>query len=112
MEPSRNGPTISVGLPVFNGENFVREAIESILSQTFSDFELVISDNASTDSTQSICEEYQQKDKRVRYFRSPENRGASWNFNNTFHLSQGEYFKWAAHDDVLLPRYFSRWQYQ
>lgn len=105
MEPSSNGPTISVGLPVFNGENFVREAIESILSQTYSDFELVISDNASTDSTQSICEEYQQKDKRVRYFRSDENRGASWNFNNTFKLSRGEFFKWAAHDDVLLPRY-------
>ena len=105
MEPSSISPIISVGLPVYNGQNYIREAIESILAQTYANFELVISDNASTDETQVICEEYAKMDPRIRYFRSPENRGAAWNFNNTFNLSKGEYFKWAAHDDVLLPRF-------
>lgn len=101
-------PKVSVGLPVFNGERFVAEAIESILAQTFEDLEIVISDNASTDGTEEICRAYAEKDERVRYVRSRENLGAAYNFNQTFHLSSGTYFKWAAHDDVLLPEFLER----
>jgi glycosyltransferase involved in cell wall biosynthesis len=94
---------VAVGLPVYNGEAFVSEAIESILSQTFTEFDLIISDNASVDSTEEICRRYAALDERVRYIRQPTNLGAAANHNSTFRLSQSEYFKWAAHDDVLAP---------
>jgi len=92
-------PPVTVGMPVYNGERYVRRAIESILSQTFQDFELVISDNASTDTTQRICTEYASKDRRVRYYRSDRNRGAAWNHNRVVELARGEFFKWQCHDD-------------
>ena len=95
---------VTIGLPVYNGENFLAMAIESVLSQTFTAVELVISDNGSTDSTQRICEEYASYDPRVRYFRSPENRGASWNYNRTVQLARGQHFRWLAHDDMLTPQ--------
>jgi glycosyltransferase involved in cell wall biosynthesis len=94
---------VSIGLPVFNGENYLAEALDSLLAQTYSDFELIISDNASTDKTKEICEAYARKDQRLRYFRNENNIGAAKNFNRVFELSSGEYFKWAAHDDVILP---------
>jgi len=96
---------ISVGMPVYNGENYIREALDSILSQTFRDFELVISDNASTDATEEICKEYLAKDERVRYYRNSRNMGATWNNNRVFELAQGEYFKWAAHDDICASEF-------
>ena len=92
-------PRVSVGLPVYNGERYVREAIESILSQSFPDLELIISDNASSDATERICKEYADKDTRVRYYRSERNRGAAWNHNRVVELARGEYFKWQCHDD-------------
>ena len=101
-------PQVSIGLPVYNGENFIRAAIESILNQSFQDLELVISDNASTDRTQEICLEYASQDARVRYHRNPVNRGPAWNYNRVFELSSGEYFKWAAHDDVLQPTFIAQ----
>lgn len=101
-------PRVSIGLPVYNGANYLREAIESILNQTFTDFELIICDNASTDSTQDICEEYAKKDSRIRYYRNPKNVGANPNYNLAFHYAHGEYFKWAAHDDVLHPRFLEK----
>jgi cellulose synthase/poly-beta-1,6-N-acetylglucosamine synthase-like glycosyltransferase len=66
-------PKVSIGLAVFNGENYIREAIDSILAQTFTDFELIISDNASTDRTKEICKEYESKDSRTEYYRNPSN---------------------------------------
>ena len=96
-------PTVTIGLPVYNGENFLAEAIESVLSQTFEDYELVICDNASTDRTEEICRRYARQDKRVRYHRNVRNWGPAWNYNRTFELSRGRYFKWAAHDDVFAP---------
>ncbi|MGE5365421.1 MAG: glycosyltransferase family 2 protein [Bacteroidota bacterium] len=96
-------PLVSVGLPVYNGENYVKSAIESILAQTYTNFELIISDNASTDSTQKICEEMAQKDSRIKYFRNEINIGASGNFRRVFELSAGKYFKWTGHDDVSAP---------
>ena len=99
---------VSIGMPVYNGEQFIAEAIDSILSQSFGDFELVISDNASTDATQQICEEYAKREPRVRYSRLPENLGAARNYNRVFKMASGAYFKWAAHDDILHPEFLSR----
>lgn len=101
----QTGPRVSVGLPVFNGENYLAEAIDSILAQTFTDFELIISDNASTDRTEEISRVYVERDNRVRYFRHATNRGASPNYNFTVGQARGTYFKWMAHDDVLRPRF-------
>ena len=98
-------PRVSIGLPVYNGENFLEFALDSILGQTFQDFELIISDNASTDATESICRRYAAKDSRIRYYRNPNNQGAAQNYNRVFALARGEYFKWAAHDDVCKPNY-------
>jgi glycosyltransferase involved in cell wall biosynthesis len=102
---TRSKIKVSLGLPVYNGERFVRQAIQSVLDQTFTDFELIISDNASTDSTPDICEEFARKDSRVRYIRQEINIGAKANFNRVFEYSRGEYFKWVAADDVCGPRY-------
>lgn len=98
-------PIVGLGMPVYNGERFVAEAIESILRQSLSDFELVICDNASTDRTQEICTAFASSDGRVRYFRNNANLGAHPNYNRTFELSRGKYFKWAAYDDVLRPEF-------
>lgn len=101
-------PQASIGMPVYNGEPFLEEALDSILAQTFSDFELIISDNASMDQTEKICRKYAAKDKRIRYFRNHRNVGAAKNFNQVFWLSRGEYFKWAAVDDVLEPEFLAK----
>src|SRR5215510_12797807 len=93
-------PRISIGLPVYNGEKFLREALDSLLTQTFEDFELILSDNASTDETPAICRVYAAADKRVRYVRNAANIGVYRNFNRVFQLASGKYFKWAAADDV------------
>jgi glycosyltransferase involved in cell wall biosynthesis len=98
---------VSIGLPVYNGENYIQEAIESILSQTFEDFELIISDNASTDQTEAICCSYALKDERIRYFKNKENLGAANNYKRVFNLASGELFKWAAHDDICLPSFLA-----
>jgi glycosyltransferase involved in cell wall biosynthesis len=84
------------------------QAIESILAQTFGDFELIISDNASTDDTEEICRRYADQDPRVRYYRQAHNVGAAANFNRTFELATGRYFKWAAHDDLIEPTYLEK----
>jgi glycosyltransferase involved in cell wall biosynthesis len=101
-------PRVSIGLPVFNGEEYLAETLDSILAQTYSDFELIISDNASTDGTQEICRAYAARDRRIRYFRNETNLGAAKNYNRVFELSSGEYFKWAAHDDLYAPEYLER----
>ncbi|AXI55432.1 hypothetical protein SuNHUV7_27560 (plasmid) [Pseudoseohaeicola sp. NH-UV-7] len=98
---SLSEPIVSLGLPVFNGENYLAQTLDSILAQSFKDFELIISDNASTDATQSICENYARKDDRIRYIRQSKNLGAAANYDFTFHEATGELFKWCAHDDIL-----------
>ncbi len=104
-----HAPRVTVGLPVYNGEDYVAEAIESVLAQTFSELELVISDNASTDGTEDVCRRYERSDSRVRYVRHPANRGAAANYNACFHLSRAEpYFKWISHDDVIAPPFLER----
>ncbi|KAM3114389.1 glycosyltransferase family 2 protein [Phormidesmis sp. 146-33] len=99
---------VSIGIPVYNGENYLEAAIESFLAQTFSDFELIISDNASSDRTQEICREYMTKDARIRYHRNETNIGAARNYNGLVALASGEYFKWAAHDDMCAPTYLEK----
>lgn len=100
---NQHNPRVSIGLAVYNGEQFLAKAIDSILAQTFTDFELILSDNASTDKTEEICKRYAEKDKRIRYQRNAENMGGANNENQTFRMSKGEYFRWAAHDDVCAP---------
>ena len=99
---------VSIGLPVYNGEPFLRETLDAILAQTYRDFELIISDNASTDATAQICRQYAFNDKRIRYYPMEENIGASRNFNRVFQLSSGQYFKWAAHDDLIASSYLAQ----
>jgi glycosyltransferase involved in cell wall biosynthesis len=99
---------VTVGLPVYNGEDLLASAIDSLLAQTFTDFELVISDNASTDGTEALCREYAARDPRVRYHRAPVNRGSSWNHNHLVDEATGKYFKWGAHDDVYDPELLER----
>lgn len=101
-------PKISLGMPVYNGKNYIEQAICSILDQTYSDFEIIISDNASGDGTEDICRYYSGIDNRVRYFRNDTNIGAAKNFNRTVLLAKGKFFKWAAHDDILAPDYLKK----
>jgi glycosyltransferase involved in cell wall biosynthesis len=93
-------PRVSIGMPVYNGETFIRKALDSLLAQTFTNFELIISDNGSTDGTEAICREYAARDCRIRYVRQPENRGGLFNFHFVLDEAAGEYFMWAAHDDL------------
>ena len=93
-------PKLSIGIPVFNGQEFLPELLDSLLVQTFRDFEILICDNASTDQTSEICREYERRDSRIRYFRNSRNLGAVANFNRVFELSTAPLFKWAAHDDL------------
>jgi len=109
--PTQEGyttPKVSIGLPVYNGARFLKEAIDSILSQTFTDFELIICDNDSDDGTAEIALGYARADSRVRYHRNDRNIGAAHNFNKAFSLSRGQYFKWAACDDIHLPDCLAR----
>jgi glycosyltransferase involved in cell wall biosynthesis len=92
-------PKVSIGLPVFNGEKYLEGALRCLLNQSYEDFELIISDNASTDATEAICQDYAAKDPRIRYSRNDTNIGASRNYNRVFHLASGEFFKWASYDD-------------
>jgi len=93
-------PRLSVGLPVYNGENYLAESIEALLGQSYENFELIISDNASTDSTADICRHYEKLESRIRYVRQPRNIGAAPNHNYVIGQARGELFKWASHDDL------------
>jgi len=103
-----NKPRVSIGIPVYNGENYLTKAIEAALAQTYEDFEIVISDNASTDGTAEICRAFAERDSRVRYFRNETNLGASRNYRRTFDEARGEFFCWMPHDDAMLPEFLAR----
>lgn len=96
-------PNVSIGMPIYNSEKYLRNALDSLLSQTFADFELIISDNASIDSTEAICREYAARDSRIKYIRQRENQGAYANFKFVLDEARGEYFMWAAGDDRRSP---------
>ena len=93
-------PRLSIGLAVYNGSNYLGESLDALLGQSFEDFELIISDNASTDDTADVCRRYLEQDSRIRYFRQPRNIGLSPNHNFVLEKARGELFKWASHDDL------------
>jgi glycosyltransferase involved in cell wall biosynthesis len=103
-----DSPLITVGLPVYNSERFVRQSLDSLLAQTYSNFVLVISDNASTDSTGQICKQYAAADSRVKYFRNDINIGNPRNFNRVFELTSTRYLKWSTADDFWEPTFLER----
>src|SRR3954471_2621746 len=102
------GPRLTVGLPTYNGEDYLASALDSLLAQTFTDFELIISDNASTDATESIARAYAARDPRIRYVRHPRNRGSAFNHTYVIREARGEFFKWASDDDLYAPELLER----
>ena len=105
---NREGAKVTIGLPVYNGAQHIRSALDSIFAQTYTNFELVISDNASTDETPNICLEYAKRDARVSFRRNARNVGMVRNFREVFALSRGEYFAWASDHDLWLPNWLDR----
>ncbi len=104
----KHAPRVSIGVPVYNGARYLGEALESLLQQTYEDIEIIISDNASTDATEEIATSFAARDSRVRYHRLPENIGAAANFTRVLDLARGEYFRWAAADDLSAPEFIER----
>lgn len=102
-EEQAKAPAVTIGMPVYNGERFIREAIASVLNQTFTDFELIIADNCSSDATREICLEQVKHDSRLKYIRHEKNYGAFWNFGFVVRHARGRFFTWLAHDDILEP---------
>ena len=100
MKRSGAAPRLTIGLPVYNGENYLAESIEALLGQSFEDFELIISDNASTDGTADICRRYGERDSRIRNIRQPRNIGMQPNHNFVIRQARGELFKMTSHDDL------------
>jgi glycosyltransferase involved in cell wall biosynthesis len=98
-------PLVSVGMPARNSERWIRSAAESILNQDYPDLELIISDNASTDATESICRAIAAADPRVRYYRNAQNMGVVANYNRVAELANGRYFKWASSNDLCAPQF-------
>jgi glycosyltransferase involved in cell wall biosynthesis len=105
--PARS-PRVCVGVPVYNGAKFLTATLDSLLAQTYRDFEIVICDNASTDATESICREYARRDPRVRYVRHRRNIGIAPNFNAAFEQCRSELFKWCAADDLAEPEFLEK----
>ncbi|MDD5517709.1 MAG: glycosyltransferase, partial [Bacteroidales bacterium] len=100
-------PKVSVGMLVYNGEKYLRQALESLTSQTYYNIEIIISDNASTDNTKFICEEYCRIDNRIRYTRQSDNIGLINNYKFVLQQAKGDYFMWASHDDLWSPTYIN-----
>ena len=101
-------PGVSVGMPAYNGERWIAASIESVLNQTYDNFELIISDNASTDATEEICKGYAARDPRIRYLRQATNLGASENYNTVFRSARAPYFKWASSNDICHATFLEK----
>jgi glycosyltransferase involved in cell wall biosynthesis len=101
-------PLVTLAMPVFNGERYLEETLASLLGQELTDFELVISDNGSTDTTEAICRTAAATDPRVIYHRHERNQGAAWNYNHLVGLARGRYIKWCGHDDICEPTHLVR----
>ena len=100
-------PLVSIGMPVYNGERYIRQALDSLLAQDYENFELIISDNASMDDTWEICREYAAKDSRIKVYSNERNLGAMTNFRIVLNIARGPYFMWAAADDLWKPVFIS-----
>jgi glycosyltransferase involved in cell wall biosynthesis len=107
-ESASEAPLVSVGVPVYNGEAYLEDAIRSVLAQTLDDLELILCDNASSDRTAEICRDYAARDPRLRYHRNARNLGAAANYNLAYSHARGRYFKWLAHDDRMLPSFLAK----
>ena len=101
-------PLLTIGLPVHNGQAFIADCLESLLGQSFGDFEIIIGDNASSDATRDIYESYIAKDGRISVIRNERNLGAAGNFNMLARQCRSKYFKWAAADDLLDPTFLAK----
>jgi glycosyltransferase involved in cell wall biosynthesis len=108
MSVGGNKPLVSIGMPVYKGEDLITDALEHLLAQDMPDFELIISDNASPDNTGMICQRYAARDSRIRYYRNPRNLGACANFEHVARLAKGEYFMWASYDDLWSANFISK----
>ena len=100
-----SSPKVSIGLLVYNGGKYLRGAIDSLLAQTYDNYEIIISDNASTDDTKIICEKYAALNHKIRYIRQVKNQGPIFNFKFVLEQACGDYFMWASHDDIFAPTY-------
>jgi len=100
-------PLVSIGMPLHNAGRHLADALDSLLAQDYRELELIISDNASTDTTESICRDYAARESRISYERTESNQGAVWNFNRVFEVAKGDYFMWAAHDDIRAKSFVS-----
>jgi glycosyltransferase involved in cell wall biosynthesis len=101
-------PQVSVGMPVYNSARWIQQSVESILTQSFGDIELIISDNASTDDTFEICEDYARQDARIRLYRNPENVGANRNYLAVLRHARAPLFKWASSNDICAPTFIEK----
>ena len=108
MNTTDAAPRLTLGLPVYNGERFLAASLDALLAQTFTDFELIISDNGSTDGTGMIARRYESIDPRVRYVHHPRNLGSSFNHNFVIEQARGEFFKWVSHDDLYAQDLLQR----
>ena len=108
MNGTLNAPTVTIGMPVYNSERYLEGALNSSLSQTYADVEIIISDNCSTDATQNICESFAARDNRIKYIRHDQNRGAGWNQSYVAEVATGQYFHWAHYDDLSAPTLIER----
>jgi glycosyltransferase involved in cell wall biosynthesis len=108
MSSGTSRPRVSIGMPVYNRDKYVGVSIEAHLGQTYTDFELILTDNCSTDRSEEICRSYAEKDPRVKYHRNPRNLGAAGNYRRCWELSTGEYFRWNPSDDFISPNLLER----
>lgn len=108
----RSSPDLTVGLPVYNGQQYLASALDSVLNQSYDDFLLIISDNASTDATADICREYAARDERIAYFRQKKNMGGAWNFNVVAENASSSFFKWISHDDITGNGFLERCMFE
>lgn len=102
---SIGNPTVTVGIPVYNSEKFLGDTLRSVLSQSLADIEVVISDNASSDASAQICQEFAALDRRIRYFQQSDNIGVPRNYNFVLSLARGRFFKWCSSNDICQPRF-------
>jgi len=100
---------VSVGIPTYNRPEGLRETLMSITSQTYPNLEIIVADNCTPgDATDIVIREFLKKDKRIRYYRHAENKGASFNFNFVVQNAHGKYFMWAADDDSWDENYIAK----
>jgi len=108
MSSAAGKPRVSIGMPVYNREKYVGASIEAHLNQTYGDFELILTDNCSSDRSEEVCRSYVERDARVKYYRNPTNLGAAGNYRRCWELSTGEYFRWTPSDDLVSPNLLER----